>query len=131
MIRESKKRYFERSVYDCSRDSGKLWKILNTILPKKSSVSTSSLDINGKVLESENDISNGFNKHFVDVSRKLIDENVCTSDNTCDSVSDFYEQKHDQNVMYSDLYLPHVFCHFVNNEVLGMSTGQLVLMMLV
>ncbi len=121
MMRESKKRYFEKSIDDCTGDSGKLWKTLNTILPKKRSVSPSSLDIDGKVLESDSDICNGFNKHFVDVARKLIDENVCASDN---SDFDFNVYNCEQNVTNSDLCLPHVSCDFVNNEILGMSTGK-------
>ena len=127
MIRECKKRHFEKTISDCSGDSGKLWKTLNTILPQKRSVNPSSLDINGKTVENDNDICNGFNEHFVNVARKLIDDNASTSVNTsCTSNDDFnvHDDHGNSNVTNSDLHLPHVSIDFVTNEILGMCSDK-------
>ena len=59
MIRKFKETYFTIAINDYFGDSGKLWKTLKDVLPKKTSVNPSCLNVDGKILESEDDISNG------------------------------------------------------------------------
>ena len=122
MIRKSKETYFKVAINDCFGDSGKLWKTLKDVLPKKTSVNPSCLNVNGKILESEDDISNGFNKHFVDVALNLIESNGCGSDGVCNFNLD--SCNHDASVISSEMSLPRVSCDFVDNEIRNMSTGK-------
>ena len=52
MIRKSKENYFKVNINNCNGDSGRLWKTLKNVLPKKPSVNPSAININGNILES-------------------------------------------------------------------------------
>ena len=124
MIRKSEETYLKVAINDCFGDSGKLWKTLKDVLQKKTSVNPSSLNVSGKNLESEDDISNGFNKHFVDVARNLIESNGCGSDGVCNFNLD--SCNHDASVVSSEMSLPRVSSEFVDNinKIRNMRTGK-------
>ena len=60
MIRVAKENYFKDVVYKCNGNSGKYGRHSEMFLPQKTRVNPTSMQIDGKTLETENDICNGF-----------------------------------------------------------------------
>ena len=93
-----------------------MWKTIKGVLPKKPSVNPSAININGNILESNDDISYGFNRHFVDIARVLIER---SGGNSTDAF-----HVNDDDVDGPRMNLLHLSCEFVNNEILKMSNNK-------
>ena len=119
MLRTAKSNYYKVLISQNCNDSSKLWKSLKRVLPSKRSCNTSSIVIEGDVLTSNDDISNGFNKHFTNVATKLIDEcdnNVYNNDINVNSAK--------SSKVSSILGLPLISPDFVDKEIRSMSTNK-------
>ena len=116
MIRKSKEVYFKNTVQQGVCNSGKLRKALNDILPSKSSSNPSSIVVHENALFSNDDIPNGFNDHFGNVTSVLIKDDyvACSTRNV--PRDDF------SNVAQPKLNLPCISYDFVNDKILRMST---------
>ena len=91
-------------------------KLLRMYFQRNLLFNPSAININGNILESNDDISNGFNRHFVDIARVLIERSGGNS------TDDFHINVND--VVGPRMNLPHLSCEFVNNEILKMSSNK-------
>ena len=114
MIRRAKENYCKQSVSQCSNDSKKMWKALNEFMPSKASPSPNSIIVEDEVCNSNDAISNGFNKHFSSVASKLID--TCSSDKCNDD-----NVQTSSNKASTKLLLPNISSEFVSREIDHMS----------
>ena len=119
MIRSAKSNYYKDLISQNCNNSCKLWQSLKSVLPSKGSINTSSIVFEGNVLTSNDNISNGFNKHFANVATKLIDE----CNRSC-NVNDINVNGATLSDVSSVLDLPLIGPDFVDKEICSMSANK-------
>lgn len=71
LLRRTKAQYFYNKLNEYKTDAKKTWRLINEGLDKHTQKKKICLNINGKSIESETDIAEAFNSHFVNVGRDM------------------------------------------------------------
>ena len=72
-IRNAKTKYYAEKFETCNGDSKKTWKILNTLLNRKTKTELSHMEIDNKIVTDSKQIAEHLNSFFVNASKNLAD----------------------------------------------------------
>jgi hypothetical protein len=77
LIRKTKRNFIKNKIENSGNDSQSLWETLSTVVPTKKSVRKIKTynEINGNSINADD-----FNEHFIYEPKKIIEENIGTSD---------------------------------------------------
>ena len=123
MLRKAKSDYYRDKISHCS-NSSELWKELKDVIPSKGLSIPSSITHDNNVLMTDDDMSNGFNNHFVNVATNLIKDNCNNVNNDTISNGNMNVDVMSNTCPQPEFKLPIISNQFVDKEIRLMSNNK-------
>ena len=102
VCRKAKAEYIETAIKEGQGDSRVTWRALRTLMPKCKSQGIQALEINGQIITDPTEISNSFNKFFINIGEQLAN----LIPNTCHTA-----------IQQLESFIPRINCEFTFKPV--------------
>ena len=121
LIRNAKRSFYRKSIQSNLDNPKNLWKIIRNIAPFKCSNLPSHLTVDSVTYTDSFDISNIFNKHFVNIASSVNRNTSSPVDHSLDYLVDFISSKFSEN---SSFTIPPLSDDFVLDKLQHLSSNK-------